>query len=153
MNMLKVFSAAAVAAAIMALAHAQSGVNVDGTGLALQGYDPVAYFTQNRPVKGKPEHSAEHEGARYQFFSRENLEKFQADPEKYAPQFGGYCAYAVSKGYVAPIDVNAFQIHSGRLLLQNSDYAKRLFNQDEEGNYRAAVANWPKVRAELLKKR
>ncbi len=137
----------AALALLAGAAHAQHYVNVDKQGLALEGYDPVAYFTDHKPVQGKKEFSAEHDGATYYFASAEHQSMFEAEPGKYAPQFGGFCAYAVSKGYVAPVNPSAFQIHDGHLLLQNSSYAMELFNQDEEGNYKAAVANWPKIAA------
>ena len=70
---------------------------------AIRGYDTVAYFTENKPVKGAEEFSYEYKGAQWLFSSAENLELFKAEPEKYAPQYGGYCAYAVSKGSTAPI--------------------------------------------------
>lgn len=143
----RLFCAVVALAALAGVAQAQRYVNVDAKGVALEGYDPVAYFTDKQPVKGKPEFSAEHNGAEYYFASAEHRSMFESDPEKYEPQFGGFCAYAVSKGYVAPVDPAAFQFHDGRLLLQNSSYAMKLFNQDEEGNYQSAVANWPKIEA------
>ncbi len=146
MNALKrLLSTVAACVLLAGAAQAQHYVNVDEKGLALEGYDPVAYFTDNKPVKGKAEYSAEHQGAKYFFSSAEHKSMFEAEPDKYAPQFGGFCAYAVSKGYVAPINPVAFQIHDGHLLLQNSAYAMELFNKDEDGNYKAAVANWPKI--------
>jgi len=143
----RLFPAIIALAALAGTVQAQHYVNVDGKGVALKGYDPVAYFTDNRPVKGKPAFAASHNGATYHFSSAEHQAMFEADPEKYAPQFGGFCAFAVSKGSVAPIDPAAFQIYDGHLLLQNSSYVLKLFNKDKEGNYKAAVANWPKIEA------
>ncbi len=118
-------------------------LNLDKTGLALQGYDPVAFFTAGEPVKGESSITTVHHGARYQFTSAENKSKFDADPAKYAPQFGGYCAYGVSRGYTAPIKVDAFQIVDGRLLLQYDKGARDIFNKDVQASLKKADANWP----------
>lgn len=120
-------------------------VNVDKTGLALQGYDPVAYFTENRPVKGDPQFVSSYNGARYQFASAANKSAFDANPAKYEPQFGGFCAYGVSKGYTVPIKVDAFQIMNDRLLLQYDLGAREAFNKDPQGNLQKADGNWPKL--------
>jgi len=118
-------------------------LNLDKTGLALQGHDPVAFFTAGEPLKGESSIVSVHHGARYQFASAENKSKFDADPEKYAPQFGGYCAYGVSRGYTAPIKVDAFQIVDGRLLLQYDKGARDIFNRDVQASLKKADANWP----------
>lgn len=117
--------------------------NLDKSGLALQGYDPVAFFTENKPVKGREEFVARHQGARYQFASKENRDRFKQDPGKYEPAFGGYCAYGVSRNKLVKIDVEAFQIVEGRLLLQYSKGVRSDFNQDTKGNLAKAEANWP----------
>jgi len=87
-------------------------------GLAIRGYDPVAYYQQSAPVKGSSQFSSQWQGARWLFASAENRDRFQAEPEHYAPQYGGYCAYAVSKGRTASIDPEASKIVDGRLYLQ-----------------------------------
>ena len=120
-------------------------VNVDENGTGLQGHDPVAYFTENKPVKGDPKFSSVHNGARYWFASAENKAAFDADPAKYEPQFGGYCAYGMSRGYAAPIKPEAFQIVDGRLLLQYNLDVRDKFNEDTRGNLKKADENWPKV--------
>lgn len=118
-------------------------LNLDRSGLALQGYDPVAFFTAGEPVKGDAAQTAVYQGATYRFASAENKAKFEAEPSKYAPQFGGYCAYGVSRGYTAPIKVDAFQIVDGRLLLQFDKGARDLFNRDVQASLKKADANWP----------
>jgi YHS domain-containing protein len=118
-------------------------VNVDAEGLALQGYDAVAFFTVGAPVKGRPEFSASHRGARYQFHSAKNLEMFRADPGKYEPQFGGYCAYGVGRGALVSIRIEAWQIVEGRLLLQKNRDIRDDFNRDPAGNLRKADERWP----------
>jgi hypothetical protein len=128
-----------------ALAAEKAYVNTDKDGLALKGHDPVEYFTHNRPAKGDPTRTVTYQGATYRFASEENKKLFEENPAKYAPQFGGFCAYAVSKGYTASIDPAAFQIVDGRLLLQNSLSVRDKFNQDTAANTRKADANWPSI--------
>ena len=118
-------------------------LNLDKNGLAIQGYDPVAFFTGSKPVKGRPEFQSTHKGAAYLFASREHKELFDNDPAKYEPAFGGYCAYGVSRNKLVEIDVNAFQIVGGRLLLQYSKGVRDDFNEDTQGNLRKAEQNWP----------
>src|SRR5688572_30690135 len=120
-------------------------VNVDENGTGLQGHDPVAYFTENKPVKGDPKFSSVYNGARYWFASAENKAAFDAEPAKYEPQFGGFCAYGMSRGYTAPIEPEAFQIVDGRLLLQYNLDVRKKFNEDTRGNLKKADENWPKV--------
>ena len=128
-----------------ALAQAKSLLNLDKTGVAIQGYDPVAFFTDNKPVKGKSEFATRHNGATYLFTSKEHRDKFKAEPAKYEPAFGGYCAYGVSRSKVVEIDVDAFQIVDGRLLLQYSKGVREDFNKDSKGNLTKANANWPEL--------
>jgi len=128
---------------VSGLAQSKSVLNLDKTGVAIQGYDPVAFFTDNKPVKGKPELVVRHNGATYYFASREHREQFKADPAKYEPAFGGYCAYGVSRNKLVEIDVDAFQIVDGRLLLQYSKGVRDDFNKDTKGNLSKAEANWP----------
>jgi YHS domain-containing protein len=134
-----------LALALPALAQSQtkSLLNLDKTGVAIQGYDPVAFFTDHKPVLGKPELPARHNGAIYYFASKEHRDLFKADPGKYEPAFGGYCAYGVSRNKLVAIDVEAFQIVEGRLLLQYSKGVRNDFNKDTRGNLTKADANWP----------
>ena len=118
-------------------------LNLDKSGRALQGYDPVAFFTKGKPVKGNPTIFSKTNGATYYFASAEDKDLFDKDPAKYTPQFGGYCAYGVSKGDLVKIEVDAFQIVSGRLLLQYNKGIRDKFNKDPGGNLKAADANWP----------
>ena len=129
--------------ALSAFAQSKTLLNLDKTGVAIQGYDPVAFFTDNKPLKGKPEFPARHNGALYYFASNEHRELFKSEPAKYEPVFGGYCAYGVSKGKLVEIDVTAFQIVNGRLLLQYSKGVRDDFNKDTNGNLAKAESNWP----------
>lgn len=117
--------------------------NLDKSGVAIQGYDPVAFFTQSRPVKGSAEFQSSYKGATYYFASAEDKSAFDAAPAKYEPQFGGYCAYGVSQGHLAPVKIEAFQIVNGRLLMQYDLDVKAKFNQDQAGNLQKADTSWP----------
>jgi YHS domain-containing protein len=118
-------------------------VNVDDAGLALEGHDPVAYFEQGQPVKGDPQHEAVFDGARYHFASARTREVFEREPARYVPAFGGYCGYAASIDRISPVDPTIFQILDGRLVLQHTPKAYRLFNKAPEENLAKADANWP----------
>lgn len=118
-------------------------LNLDKQGIAIQGYDPVAFFTQNRPVKGRPEFESKYNGARYLFASAEDKSAFDANPAKYEPQFGGFCAYAASQNHTAPVKIEAFQIVNGRLLMQYDLDIRNKFNKDTQGNLQKADKNWP----------
>src|SRR5437867_12481146 len=120
--------------ALPTFAQSKTLLNLDKTGVAIQGYDPVAFFTDNKPLKGKPEFPDRHNGALYYFASKEHRELFKSDPAKYEPVFGGYCAYGVSKGKLVEIDLAAVQIVNGRLLLQYSRGVRVDFNTDTKGN-------------------
>jgi len=118
---------------------------VDADGVLIQGYDPVAFFAVRAPVKGRPEFESTYHGAKYRFRSDKSKVAFEADPAKYAPHFGGYCAYGVSRGALAPISIDAWQIVDGRLLMQKSKGIRDDFNEDTSGNLKKADANWPKL--------
>ena len=120
-------------------------LNLNDKGVILDGYDPVAFFTDHKPVLGNANFQTQYEGAIYYFASKEHLETFIANPEKYKPQFGAFCAYAVSLGRTAPIDVNTFSIVNDRLLLQHNQRAVNGWNKDVKGNLDLADQYWPKV--------
>ena len=114
-------------------------------GVAIRGTDPVAYFTENRPVEGSKEFTAIHDGAEFRFASAENLAKFKANPEKYAPQYGGYCAWAVSQGYTASTIPEAFTIVDGKLYLNYSLGVRAQWEADKEARIIQGDRNWPGV--------
>lgn len=120
-------------------------VNVDGDGVAIKGYDPVAYFTQGKPLPGQPRFVQQWNGAKWHFATIEHLEMFKADPEKYAPRYGGYCAYAVSQGTTADIDPESWRIVEGKLYLNLNPEVQRLWEQDIPGYIEKADRNWPAV--------
>ena len=120
-------------------------LNLDDNGVALQGHDPVAFVIQNKPVKGIAGIQSTYNGAKYYFATLENKKKFEAEPAKYEPQFGGYCAYGASKGKLFPIEVDAFLVVNGRLLMQYNTGARDKFNEDTQGNLKKADGNWPRL--------
>jgi YHS domain-containing protein len=112
---------------------------------AIKGYDPVAYFTQDSPAKGRSAHSHEWMDATWYFANAENMELFASDPEKYAPQYGGYCAYAVSQGYTAKIDPDAWKIVDDKLYLNFSLKVQKIWEKDIPGYIAKADVNWPNI--------
>ncbi len=136
------------AAAILATAGpaiAKEPVVFTRDGLAIGGYDPVAYFTQEKPVQGSAEFTSAHDGAVFQFSSAANKALFDADPGAYAPQYGGYCAYAVANGYTAKTEPEAWTIVNGKLYLNYSTGVRRTWKKDIPGNIASGDANWPAV--------
>jgi YHS domain-containing protein len=118
-------------------------VNKDRAGLAIRGYDPVAYFTDGKPTPGVAAHSFEWRGATWRFASAEHRESFAADPERYAPQYGGYCAKAVSENNTAAIDPAAWKIVDGKLYLNYSLKVQELWEEDIPSRIARADENWP----------
>jgi YHS domain-containing protein len=112
-------------------------------GLAIQGYDPVAYFTDHKAVKGNARISSEYDGAKYFFASAGHKALFDANPAKYAPAYGGYCGYAASVNRLSPVSPEWFQIEDGKLILQHNKKAFDLFNKELRSNVQKADANWP----------
>lgn len=133
--------------AFTAPAHADKAPVYTGTfsNTAVEGHDPVAYFTEGRPVKGSRDFRTEYQGAEFRFASQENLDAFLADPEKYAPQFGGYCAWAVSEGYTAKGDADHWAIVDGKLYLNYNKKIQNRWEQDREMHIVKANTNWPEV--------
>jgi len=140
---MKTILRAALFTTVAAMASASEVINVDHTGLALQGYDPIAYFTDGKPVKGSAEFTATYKGAKYQFVSTDHRDLFNQSPAKYEPQFGGFCGYAASINKLAPIEVEYFQVLHDRLVLQHNKKAWDLWHKDVEGNLKKADVNWP----------
>ena len=114
---------------------------------AIRGYDTVAYFNEGKPVKGSEDYSAEYDQATWLFSSKENLALFKAVPEKYAPQYGGYCAYAVSQNKTASIKPDLFTIVEGKLYLNYSESINAKWRADQARFIVAADKNWPALLA------
>lgn len=143
---LLILSAALVSGAVLQGAAAKEPVYTSTfSNLALSGYDPVGYFSEGKPVEGKSGFQLEWQGAIWRFSSQENLEAFRNDPAAYAPQYGGYCAWAVSQGYTASADPTAWRIVDGKLYLNYSAGIQERWEKDIAGHIKNADANWPKV--------
>ena len=126
--------------------EAKSEIYKDGQGIAIKGYDPVAFHTEGRPVQGSDRYELKWKDATWRFASVENRDLFKANPDKYAPRYGGYCAWAVSEGYTASVDPeNAWSIVDGRLYLNYNAKIKQRWEKDIPGHIRKANANWPGV--------
>ena len=113
--------------------------------IAVQGYDPVAYFTDGKQAKGVKQFSATYMGAEFRFANAANRDAFKADPAKYAPQYGGYCAWAVSQGYHAKGDAKNWKIVDGRLYLNYNTSIQKKWEADIPGFIAAADAQWPVI--------
>lgn len=125
---------------------ASAGEYFEKEGIALRGYDPVSYFTVGKPELGSPEYSHVHEGSKFLFASEENRKLFAADPDKYAPQFGGYCAFGTSRGYKVSTSHDAFAVVNGKLYLNYNTEVTKIWSQDIPGNIAIAEEKWPEVR-------
>lgn len=137
--------AAPIAGAIGLPANAMEPETFQTDGIAINGIDPVAYFTDQAPVEGSADHALDHNGATWHFVSADNKAAFMADPDKYGARFGGYCAFAASKGYLAPTVPEAWTIYEDRLYLNFSLRARELWLQDVPGNIAKGEANWPGI--------
>lgn len=127
-------------------------VNVSGASrAAISGYDPVAFFTDSKPVNGSPAITATHQGATYFFATEEHKNLFVQNPDKYVPQYGGFCAYGVALGKLFPVDINTWQVRNGKLYLNLNAEVLKEFNAQFEGNVVKADKNWPGLVAKNAK--
>jgi YHS domain-containing protein len=133
----------AVSAPVRAESPKADPVNHTRKGVGIQGYDPVAYFTDSKPVKGDLKYSYSWRGATWLFASAEHRDSFAQFPDKYAPEYGGYCAYGVSENHTVDIDPEAWRIIGGKLYLNYSKSVQQQFLKDPEGRIRKANQNWP----------
>jgi hypothetical protein len=123
--------------------------NLDGSGVAIQGYDPVAYFNQNKAIEGKKDITIQYNGAAYRFANMQNRDAFTAAPEKYEPQYGGWCAYAMgAKGEKVTVDPETFKIVDGKLYLFYNKFFNNTikdWNKDESHLKANADKSWQKL--------
>ena len=129
----------------VAPAGAVEPVNTNRGRSAIDGYDPVAYFTKGGPLRGSPKITAEWNGATWRFVNAEHRDRFAAEPARFAPKFGGYCAWAMSQGYVALIDPKAWRIVEERLYLNYSVSILKRWERDLDRNIAAGDRNWPEI--------
>ena len=143
---LAVAAVAALCSFLPAAGFAAPRVNKSFFGsVALDGYDPVAYFTDGKPVEGRSEITHEWNGAVWRFATAEHRDLFVADPAKYAPQYGGYCAWAVANGYTASGDPKQWKIVGDKLYLNYNADIQAKWSRDIPGLIRKGDANWPSV--------
>jgi YHS domain-containing protein len=143
-SLLFTIATTAVAALLATTAVAGNLVNVAGaSGIALDGYDTVAFFTDGKPAHGDPSISSTYKGAKYFFASKAHKSQFDADPEKYVPQFGGFCAYGAALGALFPVDINTWQIRDGKLYLNLNPAIATEFNKSPDRHIAKAGKNWP----------
>jgi YHS domain-containing protein len=119
--------------------------------IAIQGYDVVAYFKESKPVKGTKGFSMKYGDATWYFSSPENLKTFQSSPEKFIPQYGGYCAYGMSRGYKAKTEPDAWTIVNGKLYLNYNLDVRNTWNEKQAENIQKANVNWPTVKNSAFK--
>jgi len=141
-GMKKILFAFLALAALSTAVSAKELLNLEN-GVAIQGYDPVAFFTDHRPVKGNAQFQSQYRGAKYYFASAEHKAAFDKEPATYEPQFGGFCAYGASRGKTVPVKIETWEVLNGRLLLQYDLDVKSKFNKDPQGTLKKADENWP----------
>ena len=135
-----------IAAFAAVLSHANVATSTDANDVILAGHDAVAYFTENKPVVGSAEFTAQHDGAVYRFASAANRDLFQADPDKYAPAYGGYCALGTSFGKKFEVDGKAFEIVEGRLYVNKNLSVYKTWKKDIPNNIVKAEGHWPTIK-------
>jgi YHS domain-containing protein len=122
-------------------------MNANGNDLAIQGYDPVAYFTNEKPTKGDSDFTATYKNAIYHFSSEQNRDLFRASPAKYAPQFGGFCAFGVTKGRKFDTDPTAWRVVDGKLYLNLNKDVQKVWLEDVPGYITNANQTWPTIKS------
>lgn len=126
--------------------HATNGINIDSSsGLAIHGYDPVAYFTESKPVEGKPEFTVKHQDNQWAFSSEKNKNTFLKNPDSYIPQYGGHCAYAASKNALANTDPFAWTVYNKKLYLNYSIGTRDIWLKQRDANIVDADGFWPEL--------
>ena len=135
--------ALALLASALLVAGAHAGEFYERDGAALRGHDAVAYFKDAQPVKGSAEHKAEYKGSTFLFASKANRDAFAADPARYAPQYGGYCAFGAAGGYKAAIDPAAFSVVEGKLYMNYNRDVQKQWSRDVPGFIAKADKAWP----------
>lgn len=144
--MKKKLSTAVLALFVVLNIHAQKSPIYVANGKAIKGYDPVGFFNQSKPIMGKDSLMLQWNGANWYFADRKNLEAFKAAPEKYAPQYGGYCAYGTSQGHKAPTEVGTWSVVDGKLYFNYNQKVKEMWVKDQPGLIKKADENWPMIK-------
>ena len=131
---------------VLAAAQQDGSANKGEDGVAVKGYDVVAYFDQKEPMKGDPKYSYQYNGAKYNFVSSGHLALFAKGPEAYLPQYGGYCAVGTSMGHKADIDPESWAVIDNKLYLNSSKGAQKLFDKDPQAAIKQADQNWANLK-------
>ena len=137
--------AAAIALSFTALVQAGPDTETDANGVILAGHDAVAYFTEGRPVTGKADYTAVYNGAIYRFNSAANRDTFRAEPARYAPQYGGFCAYGMTFGKKFEVNGKAFEIVDGKLYVNKNEDVYKAWREDVPKHIDEADGHWPQV--------
>lgn len=130
----------------MNVLHAQKSPVYVTNNIAINGYDAVAYFKEHKPVKGTKNYLFEENGVNWYFSSQANLDSFKTNPEKFMPQFGGYCAYGLSQGHKAPTDPDAWTIVDDKLYLNYNKDVQKLWKQNQSELIKTAENKWPELK-------
>lgn len=138
-------AALSLAVSILSVSFAHAGAINEEKGIAIRGFDPVAYFTRGKPAAGLAKFKARHGGATYRFATAAHRDSFVARPERFLPAYGGFCAYGTSQGYKAAIHPAAFTIVEGRLYLNFNEEIRKKWSEDVPGHIEKADQNWPDV--------
>ncbi len=131
---------------VATVSFAQKPVVFSTAGHAIHGYDPVAYFTDKKPVKGDSTITYSYEGANWLFATAKNRDAFKANPAKFAPQYGGYCAFGTSRGYKAPTEPDAWTIVDDKLYLNYNTKVRTEWDKDKPGYIQKADKNWIEIK-------
>ena len=145
MNTQRLFFTLALAVFAIGIHTASAGEFFEKDGAALRGYDPVAYFTDGKPEKGFTRYTYEYKGSKFLFASAKNQKAFAKNPEKYTPQFGGFCAFGTANGVKVSTQPDAFAVVDGKLYLNHDDKVQARWKDDVKGNIALAEKNWPEV--------
>lgn len=145
-NLLRKAGLSFVLLLLICSAYAQKPEVFSQNDKAIKGYDPVAYFTDSKPVQGKEEFKLSYAGANWFFSSQKNLELFKSNPSKYMPQYGGYCAFGLAGGYKAPISPDAWTIVDNKLYLNYNKKVQEDWTADRAEMIKKADKNWPTVK-------
>ena len=132
---------------ISVVSYAQNAEIFSSKKGAINGYDVVAYFKESKPVKGDTQFNYQWKDANWYFSNKENLETFKADPDKYVPQYGGYCAYGTSEGHKAPTEPDAWTIVDGKLYLNYNKEVKVMWNKNQDALIKKADKNWTELKS------
>lgn len=145
-NMKKMIASLALGLTMLIHAQAQKAEVYSPGGTAIKGYDPVAFFTDGKAVKGSDKLMYSWHGASWQFATQKNLDMFKANPDKYAPQYGGYCAYGTAQGHKAPIEIDTWTIAGNKLYFNYDQDVKSKWMKDQPGYIRKADMQWPSIK-------